>query len=99
MIPPKLRRWKETLYNAVDDMKDDFMLAVKKAIIDFVLRDPAFVQRLETEFDTGERRELAVISQNWGPSVKKAKNLMERNLHVINPCVVHLLDLWYREYR
>lgn len=80
-------------------MKDDFMFAVKKAIVDFVLRDPSIVQRLEEEFDTAERRELEVISQNWGPNINKAKQFMKRNLHIINPCIVQLLDLWYKDFR
>lgn len=41
LLAPRLRRNKDDLITClVDEMRDDYLLSVKKAIIDFVLRDP-----------------------------------------------------------
>ncbi|KAH9642760.1 hypothetical protein HF086_010413, partial [Spodoptera exigua] len=40
LIPPNLKKWKETLFTCTDEMREDFMMSMKKAIVDFVLKDP-----------------------------------------------------------
>lgn len=98
-MPATLKKWQDTLAQAIEDMRDDFMLAVKKAIVDFVLRDPSFVESLEAEYDTPERRDLVEISKNWGASYRKSKARLEKTLHVVNPCLAQLLDLWFSRFR
>jgi len=40
LLAPRLRQGKDDLINCfIDEMRDDYLLSVKKAIIDFVLRD------------------------------------------------------------
>lgn len=83
----------------VNEIREDFMLAMKKAIVDFVLRDPAFVETVNSDVSTPVRRELMQISPSWKPSIQQAKLKLERSLHVINPCLASLLDLWYTGFR
>lgn len=90
--------WDKTLTESIEDVKEDFMMTVKKAIIDFVLQDPTFVKSVG-ETDTPHRRELKEIGNSFRPSFNKARIKMERNLHLINPCIAILLDLWYLYYR
>jgi len=41
LLAPRLRQGRDELITClVDEMKEDYLLSVKKAIIDFVLRDP-----------------------------------------------------------
>ena len=41
LLAPRLRHNKDDLITClIDEMRDDYLLSVKKAIIDFVLRDP-----------------------------------------------------------
>ena len=41
LLAPRLRQDKDELIACLcDEMREDYLLAVKKAIIDFVLRDP-----------------------------------------------------------
>lgn len=82
----------------VDDMKEDFMMAIKKAIVDFVLRDPAFVESV-TEFDSPQRNEVKEQGPTWRPNYDKSKAKLEKSLHVVNPCLAQLLDLWYVNFR
>lgn len=90
--------WEKTLAESIEDVKEDFMMAVKKAIIDFVLQDPTFVNPIG-EATTPHRRELKEIGNSFRPSFNRARIRMERNLHLINPCLAILLDLWYLHYR
>lgn len=87
------------MVKAVDEMKEDFMLTVKKAIVDFVLRDPSFAESIVTEYDSPQRKELVLISPSWKPSVEASKAKLQKILHITNPCLALLLDLWYVGYR
>lgn len=98
LVPRRLMVWEETLAKSIEDVKEDFMTAVKKAIIDFVLQDNSFVKSLsggESEF----KKELKEIGNSFRPIYVAGKLQMERHLHVINPCLAALLDVWYVKYR
>lgn len=99
LVPAKLKKWSEILMQGVNEIREDFMLAMKKAIVDFVLRDPSFVETVSAEVSTPLRTELVQMSSNWKPSIEQAKLKLERNLHVVNPCLANLLDLWYTNFR
>lgn len=99
LVPAKLKKWRETLAQGVDDMREDFMMAIKKAIVDFVLRDPSFVESLVADFDSPARREVQEQGPTWRPSIDKAKAKLEKCLYVVNPCLAQLLDLWYSQFR
>ncbi|KAG5878487.1 hypothetical protein JTB14_010272 [Gonioctena quinquepunctata] len=96
LVPRKLMVWEQTLSESIQDVKEDFMMAVKKAIIDFVLQDPNFV-KTPSDNESQYRRELKMIGNSFRPSYNAAKLKMERNLHVVNPCLAALIDLWYRK--
>lgn len=90
--------WEKTLSKSIEDVREDFMMAVKKAIIDFVLQDPNFVTQIG-ESETPARRELKQIGSSFHSSFNSAKRKMERNLHITNPCLAAIIDLWYSQYR
>lgn len=83
----------------VNEIREDFMLAMKKAIVDFVLRDPAFHEAVTSDANTPLRQELVALSATCRTSVQQAHLKLERNLHVVNPCLAGLLDLWYSNFR
>lgn len=99
LVPRNLQRWTNILVKSVDEMKEDFILTVKKAIVDFVLRDPSFVESIVAEYDSPQRKELVQISPSWKPSIEAAKAKLQKILHITNPCLAVLLDLWYEGYR
>ncbi|XP_071052662.1 dynein axonemal heavy chain 7-like isoform X1 [Onthophagus taurus] len=99
LVPKKLKVYSETLSIAIDDMKESFMLAVKKAIVDYVLKDPAFVESLTAEFDSAERRELTEMAVTWKANYDVVRPRLEMILHITNPCIHSLVDLWYVNYR
>lgn len=44
LISMKLKKWRECLLTATEEMREDFMMSMKKAIVDFVLKDPNTVE-------------------------------------------------------
>ena len=74
------------------------MLSVKKAIVDFVLQDSAESELKFPEEETEERTALKSISKTWSAryTAIRLKNL--HNLHVVNPCMPQVLDLWQKNY-
>ncbi|KAK5646414.1 hypothetical protein RI129_004878 [Pyrocoelia pectoralis] len=98
LIPPKLKKWRDLLNHTVNDMKEDFMMAMKKSIVDFLLRDPSFCESIVAEFDSPARLEVQQEGPTWGPNKKKAETYLGRCLFIVNPCLAQLLDLWYRPF-
>ncbi|KAF5288622.1 hypothetical protein FQR65_LT11993 [Abscondita terminalis] len=99
LIPPKLKKYRDVLAQSVDDMREDFMLAIKKAIVDFILRDPAFVESAILEFDSPERSEIKQQGPTWRPNHEVAYSKLLKILNIVNPCLVSLLDLWHGKYK
>ncbi|CAH1102974.1 unnamed protein product [Psylliodes chrysocephalus] len=97
LIPKKLMKFEATLAASVQDVKDDFMMAIKKAIVDFVLQDPNFINAVGEDL-TKEKIELKQIGNKYRASIHSAKLKITRNLHAINPCVAGIMDIWEKEY-
>lgn len=98
LIPAKLKRRTEVLTECISEVRDEFMLAMKKAIVDFVLRDPDFQEGVNIDI-TPSRKELSEFSSNCKQNIQQVHIKLERNLHVVNPCLASLLDLWYTQFR
>ncbi|CAH2067322.1 unnamed protein product, partial [Iphiclides podalirius] len=97
LVPLKLKKWKDTLFTCTDEMREDFMMSMKKAIVDFVLKDPNTEESLEEE-DTPLKQELAVKDDAWRNRYAVAKNYMTRNLHSVNPCIAQVLQIWWKQF-
>lgn len=98
LIPKKLRVWEDTLLAAIEDMKNDFMLSAKKAIVDFVLKDPCY-QSSDLDAMTSSTIELLAFKGSFVQEFAAAKLKLERILYVVNPCFVGIIDLWYTQFR
>ncbi|XP_060516742.1 dynein axonemal heavy chain 7 [Cylas formicarius] len=98
LVPRQLMAWETTLAKNVEDIKEDFMTANKKAIIDFVLQDPSSTVAIADD-DSPFKTERKAIGNSFRPAFDAAKFKLGRILHVINPCLATLFDLWYTRFR
>ncbi|CAG2064431.1 unnamed protein product [Timema podura] len=99
LIPNKLKLWTKLVTKLTDEIKEEFMLSVKKAIVDFVLQDPSQSDNRIKEYDSEFRRELKEMSTTWKLTFDNARLKMRRNLYTINPCLAQVLDLWHRSFK
>lgn len=99
LIPNKLKSWLEILVQLVEDMKDDFMIAIKKAIVDFVLKDPNLKEDTSDSKWSFERKECKAMTGTLMVQFKQHKTKLEKMLHITNPCLVAIIDLWYCNFK
>ncbi|TPP57810.1 Dynein heavy chain [Fasciola gigantica] len=93
-----------------DEIREDYMFSVKKAIVDFVLREsadklpsPAEKQKIcdmtDDECKPPEhRKELEIVPKPWHSSFIAAHRFCQRHLFVTNACMLQVLDLWHTSF-
>ncbi|XP_009876528.1 PREDICTED: dynein heavy chain 3, axonemal [Apaloderma vittatum] len=82
-----------------EEIKTDYCISLMKAIVDYILMDPAERERLFIR-STLSPFPWRVIRAPvpWHSSYKEAKSWNERNLVRVNPLMLTLQDLWFSEY-
>ncbi|VEL32151.1 unnamed protein product [Protopolystoma xenopodis] len=88
-----------------DEIREDYLFSVKKAIVDFVLKEPVdkqikyFENSDEEESSVYEhRKELEIVPKPWHSSFIAASRFCRKNLFVTNPCMMQVLDLWHASF-
>ncbi|BFZ21958.1 hypothetical protein BsWGS_24997 [Bradybaena similaris] len=96
LISAKLKEGhQDTIDNLSDEMRDDYLLSVKKAIVDFVLKDPRQMIDDKKEQLPLHREEMAVVPKPWARSYLVSQDYISKHLHNTNPCMMQVLELWY----
>lgn len=104
LVPDRFRKnHQQSVADLCDEMREDYLLSVKKAIVDFVLRDSRDNSAAESAAARARmpeyRRELEVVPKPWHASFEKARGEIFKTLYSINPCMAQLLKLWYTSYK
>jgi dynein heavy chain len=87
------------LENLCDEMRDDYLLGVKKSIIDFVLRDPHKSPEEQPPVDKPlHRAELDVVPKPWNKHFIQSYEVLSDTLFITNPLLLQVLSGWYKEY-
>nr|XP_008115484.1 PREDICTED: dynein heavy chain 7, axonemal [Anolis carolinensis] len=98
LVPKHLKMLSESVGVLSDEMREDYLLSVKKAIVDFVLRDPREKEEDKTQVLPPHRQEMDMVPKPWNKSFLAARNYINENLHAMNPAMLAVLDLWQTNF-
>ncbi|KAM4698368.1 dynein axonemal heavy chain 7 [Rhinophrynus dorsalis] len=98
LVPEHLKVYKESIFMLSDEMRDDYLLSVKKAIVDFVLKDTSESNENMKAHLQPHRLKLEIVPKPWKKSFLANYNLIKENLHLINPTMAAVLDLWHLSF-
>lgn len=98
LIPKKLTKWNDVLESITAEMKEDYITAVKKAVIDFVLGD-ALNKNINKQEESKYRGELKEMSMKWRHRFEENRMKIKRTLFAINPCLSQILEIWYTSFK
>ncbi|XP_066544073.1 dynein axonemal heavy chain 7 isoform X2 [Amia ocellicauda] len=99
LVPDHLKSLTDTTEVLSDEMREDYLLSVKKAIVDFVLKDPREKDDDKTQVLPPHRAEMEVVPKPWKKSFLLGQKAMKEKLHAINPTMLSVLDLWHVSFR
>jgi dynein heavy chain len=90
-----------TIENLWDEVKDDYLTSIKKAIVDFVLKDDKKEEKKGGEIGDSEVKpvetytdDLKVVPKPWAGTFAAATQSMRDHLHLNNHLVQFVLNLW-----
>ena len=74
-----------------EETKEDYLQSVKKAIVDFVLRDPREKDCEDVNLLPEPIRELKLMTPKpWHKAFLAARHSLAKSLHAINPCMLQV---------
>lgn len=87
----------DTIETICDEIREEYLISVKKAIVDFVLKDPKGGDAADSakQVVLPHRAELDVVPKPWAANFQRAYAQIDETLHLTNPIVAHLLGFWH----
>ncbi|GLD71075.1 dynein heavy chain 7, axonemal-like protein [Lates japonicus] len=99
MVPCYLRSLNAPLELLVNEIREDYLLSIKTAILKYTFRDSRESDKDKVKDLPPHRLEVEVLPKPWNKSFVHARKRMRDNLHSINPTMLQVLYLWHVSYK
>ncbi|XP_006082785.1 LOW QUALITY PROTEIN: dynein heavy chain 7, axonemal [Myotis lucifugus] len=99
LVPQHLKVLTDSILTLSDEMREDYLLSVKKSIVDFVLKDPREKDDKKTEELPPHRAEMEILPKPWRKSFLAASSYIRDHLNAMNPTMLAVLDLWNSTFK
>ncbi|XP_027721801.1 dynein heavy chain 7, axonemal [Vombatus ursinus] len=100
LVPKHLKVLTDKILILSDEMREDYLLSVKKSIVDFVLRDPREKEEDKKKEELPPHRlEMKILPKPWRKSFFAACSFIRDNLNAMNPTMLAVLDLWQTSFK
>ncbi|XP_006878990.1 PREDICTED: dynein heavy chain 7, axonemal [Elephantulus edwardii] len=100
LVPKHLKVLSDSIHTLSEEVREDYLLSVKKSIVDFVLKDP---REKEEDKKTDElpphRAELEILPKPWRKSFLSTRSYIRDHLNAMNPTMLAVLDLWHSTFK
>ncbi|XP_030383339.1 dynein heavy chain 7, axonemal [Scaptodrosophila lebanonensis] len=102
LVPAYLNKWESALNENIAEVRSDYVFAMKKAVVDFVLRE-SVLNRLTKEGratpqETEERQEVNRLMNHWRYRYDENRSRLKQTLFCIHRSVASILELWSLKY-
>ncbi|XP_072162504.1 dynein axonemal heavy chain 7 isoform X1 [Bemisia tabaci] len=98
LVPISLKKKHVKEVNAIFlEVKEDFQVAIKKGIVDFVLDDFKFM--MQDSISKNDGKQLESFNKSARIEFDQAKQVISKNLFISNPVMVYLHQLWHKQFR
>ncbi|KAK1336499.1 hypothetical protein QTO34_002528 [Cnephaeus nilssonii] len=99
LVPQHLKVLTDSILTLSDEMREDYLLSVKKSIVDFVLKDPREKDDKKTDELPPHRAEMEILPKPWRKSFLAASGYIRDHLNAMNPTMLAVLDLWHSSFK
>ncbi|KAF4014246.1 hypothetical protein G4228_005292, partial [Cervus hanglu yarkandensis] len=100
LVPQHLKVLTNSILALSDEMREDYLLSVKKSIVDFVLKDPREKEDdKKVEELPPHRAEMEILPKPWRRSFLAASSYIRDHLNAMNPTMLSVLDLWHSTFK
>uniref|UniRef100_A0A1B0F9M2 AAA+ ATPase domain-containing protein n=1 Tax=Glossina morsitans morsitans TaxID=37546 RepID=A0A1B0F9M2_GLOMM len=99
-IPPYLNKWAVALQETIEEIKSDYVFAMKKAVVDFVLQNSLRTGTKNSKIEiTTERKEAKAMYNRWRYRYDEHRCRLKTILFCIHRSVANILELWNSQYK
>ncbi|XP_060786498.1 dynein axonemal heavy chain 7-like [Neoarius graeffei] len=98
LVPSHLKALKRSTEFLSDEIREEYLMSIQKAIVDFAISDPTSEEQKEKSL-LPHREEIAVLPKPWNASFLQAHRRMSHHLHAFNPTMLAVLNLWHKSYK
>ncbi|XP_037882003.1 dynein heavy chain 7, axonemal-like [Glossina fuscipes] len=99
-IPPYLNKWAVALLETIEEIKSDYVFAMKKAVVDFVLQNSLRSANKNSKIEmTREREEAKAMYNKWRYRYDENRCRLKTILFCIHRSVANILELWNSQYK